>query len=81
MVRTQVQLTEEQHAVLKKIAREEGLSMAEVVRMAVDYLEHLRNRTPSDEAWDRARSIVGKFKSDVTDGSTRHDEYFAESIR
>jgi len=36
MVRTQVQLTEEQAAAVRRMAADEGVSMAEVIRQAVE---------------------------------------------
>jgi predicted DNA-binding protein len=36
MIRTQIQLTEEQAARLKAVAARRGISMAEVIRQAVD---------------------------------------------
>ena len=38
LVRTQIQLTEEQAVKLKRMAAERGVSMAEVIRDAVDRL-------------------------------------------
>lgn len=54
--------------------------MAEVVRMALDYFEKSRRGRESAEARERAKSIIGKFDSGLTDGSIRHDDYIADSI-
>ncbi len=79
MVRTQIQLTEEQAARLKRIAAERGVSMAEVIRDAVDSIPEPNDRA---ERWARARAVLGTFH-DIegrTDVSVRHDEYLAEAI-
>ena len=79
MIRTQVQLSEQQAEKLKRIATRRGVSMAEVIREAVD---RLPDRDDPAERWARARSVLGTFH-DVegrTDVSVRHDEYLADSI-
>jgi Arc/MetJ-type ribon-helix-helix transcriptional regulator len=79
MVRTQIQLTEEQAAGLKRLAAERGVSMAEVVRDAVE------QALAADEiAARRARAlaVVGKFRDreGKTDVAERHDDYLAEAF-
>jgi hypothetical protein len=81
MVRTQIQLTEKQARELKRIAAREGVSMAEVVRRAVDV--KLRERggdVPWDEKVRRALAVMGKFHSGLTDVAERHDHYLAEEF-
>jgi len=78
MVRTQIQLTEEQSRALKKVAAARGESMAEVIRRAVDGVIRSGIALPADEKKKRALDIVGKFKSGRRDVSKRHDAYLAE---
>lgn len=47
MNRTQIYLTEEQRRLLGRVADREGVSIAEVIRRAVD--EHLGRRAPSGD--------------------------------
>ncbi len=77
MIRTQIQLTEEQAAKLKRLAAARDVSMAEVIREAVD---RLPDRDDPAERWARALSAVGigHDKGGKTDVSVRHDEYLAE---
>jgi len=82
MVRTQVQLTREQVVGLKRIARRQGVSMAQVVRKAVD------SYVKSEEVdlatlYAKAMSFVGAFKDKdgATDVSARHDDYLDEAYR
>ncbi len=78
MVRTQVQLTEEQAAALKAMATTRGVSMAELVRRAVDDLLLESRGATYEERVERARAIAGKFRSGVSDLGTRHDYYLYE---
>ena len=81
MFRTQIQLTEEQGRRLRAIARQEGVSMAEIVRRCIDAT------LPSHEAdaarkYEAARKIVGRFvdRSGARDISARHDDYLDEAF-
>lgn len=80
MVRTQIQLTEEQYQWLKKLAREENISMAELIRRAVDYLASRESTASKDEIRERAKKAAGRFRSGLGDAAARHDEYFVDSI-
>lgn len=80
MVRTQIQLTEEQALAVKKIAVARGVSSAEMIRSAVDALIH----SPTGLDWKRRRSraleAAGKFSSGKHDVSRKHDDYLAEAF-
>lgn len=79
MIRTQIQLTEQQAQLLKELAGQENVSMAELIRQAVDYW--LQSVKPVSRAEQRRRAleIVGQFRSGQTDISERHDEYLVEA--
>lgn len=77
MVRTQIQLTEEQARRVKRLASERGVSMAAVVRGAV---EALPGAHAADEKRRRAMSVVGRFSSGKTDVSEEHDRYLVEAF-
>jgi len=80
MIRTQVQLTDEQAEALRRRSRRENVSVAELVRRAIDAFT--RGEPPSDrELRDRAASAAGRFASGVRDTSRRHDEALAEAFR
>ncbi|MBI2238100.1 MAG: ribbon-helix-helix protein, CopG family [Actinobacteria bacterium] len=78
MIRTQIQLTEDQAARVRRIAAERGVSVAEVIREAVD---RLPDRDDRAERWARALAAVGKGhdREGATDVSARHDDYLAEA--
>jgi len=79
MVRTQVQLTENQAKIIKKVARAQGVSMAELIRRAVEKEISLGMITDEEEKHKRALAIVGKFKSGKRDVSRKHDAYLEEA--
>lgn len=79
MIRTQIQLTEEQSQELKELASRENVSMAELIRQAVDYWLQTVKPVSRAEQRQRALAIVGQFRSGESDISERHDEYLAEA--
>lgn len=81
MVRTQVQLTEEQARGLRQLAAERGVSVAELVREAVDLLVRSGTAVLPAERQRRALQAVGRFASGLKDVSARHDEYLEETYR
>lgn len=67
MVRTQIQLTEEQAARVRRLAAQRGQSFAAVIRDAVD-------RLPDDEAERNARfERALEAARNATGGSGKHD--------
>jgi uncharacterized protein YabN with tetrapyrrole methylase and pyrophosphatase domain len=79
MVRTQIQLTETQARTLKKVAMDQGTSVAEVIRRAVDNMVQRSPKVSGQERIRRAVEIVGKFRSAKRNISRKHDEYLAEA--
>ncbi len=74
MIRTQIRLTEEQSRKLKALAAKDNVSMAELIRRAIDYW-----LTTAKPARRRALTLMGQFRSGESDISERHDEYLAEA--
>ncbi len=79
MVRTQIQLTEEQAKAVKKIASAQGLSVAELIRRAVDNIVNSSTIVDTEERKRRALEIVGRFRSGKRDVSKEHDAYLVEA--
>ena len=80
MVRTQIQLTEEQVKALKKIALSRHLSIAEIIRQAVDTVIRTNTTVDIEERRKRAIDIVGRFSSGKRDISRKHDTYLVEAF-
>ena len=82
MVRTQIQLTEDQFAALRERAVAEGRSMADLVRTGVDsILRGGAGRADREERRRRALAVIGRYRSAPRDLSRRHDDYLAKAFR
>jgi ribbon-helix-helix protein len=78
MIRTQVQLTDDQARALKALSARTGLSIAELIRRGLAPL--LRDETASnDDRFRRAAAVAGRYHSGQTSISTEHDRYLAEA--
>lgn len=80
MVRTQIQLTEDQARALKRISLSRHLSIAELIRQAVDTIIKTNTVIDTEERRKRALDIVGRFSSGKHDISKKHDKYLAEAF-
>lgn len=79
MVRTQIQLTEEQVKRLREMALENRESVASLIRQAVDKFL-LSGRRERSELFRIAEAVVGKYKSDKNDISVKHDRYLDKDL-
>ena len=82
MLRTQIQLTEEQHRQLRSQAQRDGVSLSEMVRRCV--IQYFMEVAPSQEdLYSRAAELIGKFedRQSATDVSERHDDYLDEAFK
>ena len=79
MVRTQVQLTEEQAEAVKRLAADEGVSVAEIIRQSVEARIRQSWRPSDAELRQRARALIGIIKDGPTDMARNHDEYALEA--
>jgi len=80
MIRTQIQLTEEQVKAIKKMAVSRRVSGAELIRRAVDVMIKSGTAADPEERRKRAIEIVGKFRSGKRDVSRKHDKYLADAF-
>ena len=81
MIRTQIQLTEEQAKAIKTLAMKRNTSVAELIRRSVDELLQKAVGTDMAERRRRALAAAGRFHSGATDISTNHDDYLAEAYQ
>lgn len=80
MIRTQVQLSEEQAARLKRRAAVAERSMADLIREAVDLLLARSPERTRGEQMRRVASAFGKFASGTRDLATAHDRHFTDAV-
>ncbi len=79
MVRTQVQLAEEDLASLQQMAAEMGVSVSELVRRGVRSVLEGRSKPSKRELLRRSLNAAGVGHSGRTDVSEKHDQYLAEA--
>jgi len=81
MIRTQIQFSESQLRALKEQARCEHVSVAEIVRRAVDAC--CQSDRPRSEAERRqaAMDIAGRFASGKSDVAERYDNHLTEAYK
>ena len=80
MVRSQIQFRKEQLDSIRAIARSQGVSIAEVVRRAVEHYEQHHAPAATEEVLrSRARAVIGRYASGYGDTSTAHDRYLADA--
>ena len=80
MVRTQIQLTEEQAQALKRMSARQGKSVAEIIRMSVDDLIRRGGEKDPVEIRQRALQAAGKLNG-PSDLSSNHDQYLADAFQ
>ncbi len=81
MVRTQIQLTEKQSDRLKNIATAQAISIAEIVRQAIDNYIKSNTAINTEERIKKVLELSEKYndsegKSDV---AKKHDDYLVET--
>lgn len=79
MIRTQIQLSQEQVATLKALAAQRGLGMAKLTRQAIDQWLLTQGGLSRAERKRRALATAGRFGSEVSDLSEAHDRHRAEA--
>ena len=81
MVRMQIQFTEHEARALRDEAAQRHVSIAAVVREAVEQrLLQQGAGVNLEERKRRAKAACGRFRSGLGDVSARHDDYFADTI-
>lgn len=81
MVRTQIQLTEEQYQKLKGVAARKHISVAEIIRRSVDNTLSSEFLPDEEEIKARARSAFGAYADSQSDVSENHDRYLTEAFQ
>ena len=82
MVRTHVQFSRKQLERIRAIARRQGISIAEVVRSAVDRYSEQKAPDAAEAALRaRALAVTGRYGSGHSDTSADHDRHLARAYR
>lgn len=76
MIRTQIQIEDQQAEWLKAAAKERGVSVSRLIR---DSINLYRLRGERNSLKKRALAAVGRFASGSSDISERHDDYLADA--
>jgi len=80
LIRTQIQMEKDQIEWLRVEARARGVSVSQLIREGVALFRAREERFP-EEKKKRALAAVGRFSSNLSDVSERHDDYLAEAFR
>lgn len=80
MVRTQIQLSEQQYKALKRLSELRKVSMAELIRQGVDGILKSSASISDGERRKRAIAVAGRFHSGKSDVSEKHDKYLDEAM-
>ena len=80
MIRTQIQLTDDQVRSLQELAAVEGRSMADLVRDAVRALVHGRRRADREALKRRSLASLGRFHSGASDLASAHDRHLDDAF-
>ena len=74
MVRTQIQLTEEQARMLRELSLSSRESVAALIRKAIDQ-SLITGKSDRTALYRQAMSVAGKYKTEQPDTSVEHDRY------
>ncbi len=81
MERTQISLDPEQAALLRRLARARGVSMAHLIRDAVDQSYGAAVAPPPREVlWARATDALGSAEGDGDPVAAEHDTHLDEAF-
>lgn len=80
MIRTQIQLTDEQAARLKELSHAGKESMAAIIRKALDQFL-LKQKPTRRSLYRQALTAVGRHRAGIHDISLEHDRYLDEEFK
>jgi len=81
MIRTQVQLTEEQVRALRQLAVQKKRSLADLVQESVELFLTQESQPGKALRIERALQAAGRFSSGDASGSSEHDRHLSEAYR
>lgn len=80
MIRTQIQLTEEQSRRLKAAANRKGVSVSELIRQGIDAALAQEAAPSREQLIRRALQAAGQFHSSQSNVASEHDRYLGEAF-
>ena len=80
MLRTQIQIEEDQIKWLRNRAKERGVSVSQLIREGVEFYRKYEDRLPEDKK-KKALAAIGRYASGVSDISEKHDDYLAKTFK
>ena len=79
MVRTQIQLTEDQARMLRELSLSSRESVAALIRKAID-LFLITGKPDRIALYRQAMAVAGKYKTEQSDIAVEHDRYLEEAF-
>jgi hypothetical protein len=79
MVRTQIQMEEDQIEWLRHKAKEKRMSVSQLIREGVEFYRTHEEQLPEDKK-KKALAAVGRYASGISDISEKHDDYLAKAF-
>lgn len=79
MIRTQIQIKDDQIEWLRIKARARGVSVSQLIREGITLFRADQERFPENKK-KKALAAIGRFSSNISDISERHDDYLVEAF-
>ena len=80
LIRTQMQLRDDQLEALRRLSGASGRSMSALIRGAVDQMLASRRTLPATELKARGLGVVGRFASGDDTGAEEHDRHLSRAF-
>ena len=80
MISIRIQLEERQVSALRRLAAEQGVPVAALIRQAVDAQLRSQARGPVARHLDRLKARLERFDGNLTDLGEAHDRYLQETF-
>jgi len=80
MIRTQIQITDQQAKQLKHLSVQENKSVAELIRQSIDTFLNRQIFVSDQEKQQKLLSVAGKFHTGLSDLAEEHDRYLDEAF-
>jgi hypothetical protein len=79
MIRTQIQIEEDQIEWLREESKARGVSVSHLIREGINLYRAEQKQFPEGKK-AKALAAIGRFSSTIPDVSERHDDYLAKAL-